>query len=83
MRNWGEERRYEHAIKGFNYRMDGIQGAILRVKLQLPRAMDGGTTRTCRVLRARAGRARASDCRRNDLTCRHVYHVFAVRAAAA
>ena len=34
LRNWGGERRYEHLIKGFNNRMDGIQGAILRVKLR-------------------------------------------------
>src|SRR5262245_32337578 len=31
LRNWGEEERYEHRFKGFNYRMDGIQGAVLRV----------------------------------------------------
>ena len=34
LRSWGEERRYEHTVKGFNYRMDGMQGAILRVKLR-------------------------------------------------
>ena len=34
LRSWGEQRRYEHSMKGFNYRMDGIQGAILRVKLK-------------------------------------------------
>ena len=34
LRSWGEKTRYEHAIKGFNYRMDGIQGAILGVKLR-------------------------------------------------
>ena len=28
LRSWGERRRYEHSMKGFNYRMDGIQGAI-------------------------------------------------------
>ena len=34
LRDWGQERRYHHLVKGFNYRMDGIQGAILRVKLR-------------------------------------------------
>ena len=34
LRDWGQEQRYHHTMKGFNYRMDGIQGAILRVKLR-------------------------------------------------
>ena len=34
LRDWGQEKRYHHVLKGFNYRMDGIQGAILRVKLR-------------------------------------------------
>ncbi|KYC37754.1 erythromycin biosynthesis sensory transduction protein eryC1 [Scytonema hofmannii PCC 7110] len=34
LRDWGQERRYHHVLKGYNYRMDGIQGAILRVKLR-------------------------------------------------
>ena len=34
LRDWGQEKRYHHVLKGFNYRMEGIQGAILRVKLR-------------------------------------------------
>src|SRR5207249_2230329 len=34
MRDWGQEQRYHHVMTGFNYRMEGIQGAILRVKLR-------------------------------------------------
>ena len=78
MRSWGEERRYEHTVKGFNYRMDGIQGAILRVKL---RHLEAWTE---------ARRARAGDYARafagtgipipiEQPQCRHVYHVYAVR----
>src|SRR5579871_2906532 len=33
LRDWGTERKYEHLLKGYNYRMEGLQGAILRVKL--------------------------------------------------
>ena len=78
LRSWGEERRYEHTLKGFNYRMDGIQGAILRVKLRYLEAW------------TEARRARAADYARvfagSDVGfpverpgCRHVYHVYAVR----
>ena len=34
LRDWGQGRKYEHRIKGFNFRMDVFQGAILRVKLR-------------------------------------------------
>jgi dTDP-4-amino-4,6-dideoxygalactose transaminase len=38
LRDWGQRRKYEHVLRGFNYRMDGVQGAVLRVKL---RHLDG------------------------------------------
>ena len=34
LRDWGQEKKYYHVLKGFNYRMEGFQGAILRVKLR-------------------------------------------------
>src|SRR3954447_678273 len=34
LRDWGAEHKYQHVLKGFNYRMEGIQGAILRIKLR-------------------------------------------------
>jgi dTDP-4-amino-4,6-dideoxygalactose transaminase len=34
LRAWGEEQRYEHKYRAFNYRMDGVQGAVLGVKLR-------------------------------------------------
>jgi len=34
LRSWGAEERDKHEIKGFNYRMQGLQAAILGVKLQ-------------------------------------------------
>src|ERR1035441_9792407 len=34
LRDWGAEQKYVHELKGYNYRMEGMQGAILRVKLR-------------------------------------------------
>ncbi|MEW5956936.1 MAG: DegT/DnrJ/EryC1/StrS family aminotransferase, partial [Chloroflexota bacterium] len=34
LRDWGAEQKYMHVLKGYNYRMEGLQGAILRVKLR-------------------------------------------------
>jgi dTDP-4-amino-4,6-dideoxygalactose transaminase len=30
LRDWGAERKYHHVLKGYNYRMEGIQGAVGR-----------------------------------------------------
>ena len=34
LRDWGQDGKYHHVLRGFNYRMEGFQGAILRVKLR-------------------------------------------------
>jgi dTDP-4-amino-4,6-dideoxygalactose transaminase len=34
LRDWGADRKYHHLLRGYNYRMEGFQGAILRVKLR-------------------------------------------------
>ena len=34
LRNWGEDGKYNHVLKAYNYRMEAMQGAILRVKLR-------------------------------------------------
>jgi dTDP-4-amino-4,6-dideoxygalactose transaminase len=77
-RDWGAEQKYHHVLKGFNYRMEGMQGAILRVKLRrLAEWTDA------RRAHAALYRERLAD---SGVTVpveapysRHVYHVFAVR----
>ena len=34
LRDWGQDRKYHHVLRGFNCRMEAFQGAILRVKLR-------------------------------------------------
>jgi len=78
LRDWGQEKRYEHRLKGFNYRMDGIQGAILGVKL---RHLEAWTEQRRQVATWYAETLDRESVRlpkaRPD--CRHVYHVYAVR----
>ncbi len=79
LRDWGQEKRYHHVLKGFNYRMEGIQGAILGVKLKY---LEKWTE-------ARRARAREYDALLTDSPIvtagtqlagrRHVYHIYAVR----
>jgi len=78
LRSWGEETRYEHKYRGFNYRMDGVQGAVLGVKLPFLEAW----TEARRGRAAEYGRQLADTPavvpseRRGS---RHVYHVYVVR----
>jgi dTDP-4-amino-4,6-dideoxygalactose transaminase len=79
LRDWGQEKRYEHRLKGFNYRMDGIQGAILRVKL---RHLEAWTEQRRRVALWYAGAFDPETVRvpKDRPGCRHVYHVYVVRS---
>jgi len=79
LRDWGQSQRYHHEVKGFNYRMDGIQGAILRVKLRhLDAWTEARRAHAGRYMRALAGSSRARPPA-ELVGRRHVYHVYAVR----
>jgi len=78
LRDWGQEERYHHVVQGFNYRMEGLQGAILRVKLRHLEAWtearrENATRYTVRLADSNV----TAPFARPD--CRHVYHVYAVR----
>ena len=78
LRDWGAERKYHHVLKGYNYRLEGIQGAVLRVKLRHLEAW----TAARRVVAARYDRLLAgSGVPTPDAMsyARHVYHIYAIR----
>jgi dTDP-4-amino-4,6-dideoxygalactose transaminase len=80
LRDWGAEKKYQHVLKGYNYRLEGLQGAILRVKLRHLEAW----TEARRAAAARydsllAGTGVATPYARSDV--RHVYHIYAIRSA--
>jgi dTDP-4-amino-4,6-dideoxygalactose transaminase len=78
LRDWGAERKYHHVLKGYNYRLEALQAAILRVKLGYLEAWT-------------EARRAAADRYDNALEgcqvempvaaewARHVYHVYAIR----
>jgi dTDP-4-amino-4,6-dideoxygalactose transaminase len=81
LRNWGESRRYYHDLPGYNYRMEGMQGAVLRVKLRHLESWTEGR-RTIAAFYSE----RLKDCGfvlpREMPYARHVFHVYAVRVPA-
>lgn len=81
LRNYGQRKKYEHAVVGTNSRLDTLQAAVLRAKLP---ALD----------RRNEGRRAAADGYRRRLSGlplvlprapeepgRHVYHLYVVRVA--
>jgi dTDP-4-amino-4,6-dideoxygalactose transaminase len=78
LRDHGSKQKYHHDAIGFNYRMEGLQGAILNVKLKhLPEWND--------LRRAHADRYRAKLAEANlmlpppDDDSQSVYHLFVVQ----
>jgi dTDP-4-amino-4,6-dideoxygalactose transaminase len=78
LRDWGAEKRYQHVLKGYNYRLESIQGAVLRVKL---RYLESWTE----ARRAAAARYDDRFAGSGIVTpqvmryARHVYHIYAIR----
>jgi len=79
IRNLGMSQKYHHEIIGHNYRMSGMQGAILDVKLK---HLDAWTD--TRRRNADLYRKYLSDCKEIVLPSempevKHVYHLFVIR----
>lgn len=78
LRDWGQDRKYHHALRGYNYRMEGFQGAILGVKL---RHLETWTQARRKV--ASLYNKLLADCSVETPAemswARHVYHVYTLR----
>lgn len=78
LRDWGQEAKYRHVLRGFNHRMEALQGAVLCIKLrflpawtearrQLARRYDQMLATVARILpKEMEGRE-------------HAYHIYGVR----
>lgn len=77
LRDWGQAKKYDHVLAGYNYRMEGIQGAALGVKMGFIEAWTEqrrAAAAAYDTLLAPTGLRRASPPKDG----RHVYHVYAV-----
>src|SRR5690606_30695654 len=79
LRDWGQSRRYYHDIKGYNYRMDGIQGAILRIKLRHLEEWTEARRRNAALYDRLLAGSSAITPPIEMPGSRHVYHVYAIR----
>jgi len=80
LRDWGQASKYNHVVAGYNYRMDGIQGAILNVKMKYIEDW----TEARRAVASQYDRLLAGHPYRRPAPptySRHVYHVYAIEVA--
>ncbi|HEY1679259.1 MAG TPA: DegT/DnrJ/EryC1/StrS family aminotransferase [Candidatus Sulfotelmatobacter sp.] len=78
LRDWGQDRKYHHLLRGYNYRMEGFQGAILGVKL---RHLEKWTEARRAIVRQY--NERFADCEIETPSempwAHHVFHVYTIR----
>jgi len=79
LRNWGQSGKYQHVLQGFNYRMDGIQGAVLGVKL---RHLDAWTEERRRLAALYDDLLSGANVQRPQSMpyARHVFHAYTIRS---
>jgi dTDP-4-amino-4,6-dideoxygalactose transaminase len=80
LRDWGQEQKYRPVMKGYNYRLQGLQAAVLRVKLRRLEAwIEMRRAHASTYDRLLAG---AEVTRPTTLAhVRHIWHLYTIRAA--
>ena len=78
-RDHGQSRRYYHDLVGWNGRMDGFQGAVLRVKLNYLEEWNNGRMENAKRYRNHLSGVEGVILPGEADYARHVYHLFPVR----
>jgi dTDP-4-amino-4,6-dideoxygalactose transaminase len=79
LRDHGSERKYHHEMVGYNFRLEGIQGAVLNVKLRhLDRWNELRRRHAAHYERLLAGGGLVLP--REMQSARHVYHLYVVQS---
>jgi dTDP-4-amino-4,6-dideoxygalactose transaminase len=81
LRDHGQAKKYYHTVIGWNGRMDGIQGAVLRVKLKYLGDANAARRNHGRQYGKLLGGIKGITTPKEADYARHVYHVYTVRVA--
>lgn len=78
-REHGQSQKYHHEAYGHNYRMEGIQGAVLGVKLKHLEAWTEGRRQVASKYRERLSSIKQLILPTEMSNVKHVYHLFVTR----
>jgi dTDP-4-amino-4,6-dideoxygalactose transaminase len=79
LRDHGQDRKYYHGRIGWNARMDGIQGAILSVKLKRLPAWNDARRKNAALYNDLLKDVKGVTIPRKASYAQHVYHIYAIR----
>jgi len=79
LRNWGQEGQYNHVLPGYNARMEGLQGAVLGVKLRHLEKWTERRRSIATMYDAELSGTPGFTLPVQSQYARHVYHIYAVR----
>ncbi len=79
LRDHGQIKKYHHQQWGHNYRMDGIQGAVLGVKLRFLNEWTEARRRHAKCYVEKLGGVGDLVLPKEDQKAKHVYHLFVVQ----
>jgi dTDP-4-amino-4,6-dideoxygalactose transaminase len=81
LRDHGQVRKYFHSVVGWNCRMDGIQAAVLRIKLRQLEANNQRRRTHAAHYEEELGQMEGIVTPALASYARHVYHIYAIRVA--
>ncbi|WP_374373272.1 DegT/DnrJ/EryC1/StrS family aminotransferase [Dongia sp.] len=81
LRDWGQDRKYNHVIKGLNYRMDGVQGAVLDIKMRHIEAWTEARRQVAAWYQEALGNTPGITLPVERAGRRHVWHVYGILVA--
>lgn len=79
LRDWGQDGKYNHVLHGFNARMEGLQGAVLNLKLRHLERWTEARRRVAAVYAERLSGLPGVAIPQERADGRHVFHVYAIQ----